>query len=67
PDHTPQDCLLRRQTGAHLQKRDPEDGLDTQTEALLLSRARGSRIEDWPSLWRVLFPDDQTVPSPGVI
>ncbi|KAF6835124.1 hypothetical protein CMUS01_05918 [Colletotrichum musicola] len=43
---------------------DPEDGMRSSVERILPSRAQGSKIDGWESLWRALFPEDQVVPSP---
>lgn len=44
---------------------DPEDGISPDTFMLMLNRKSESKINNWDSLWRVLFPDDITVPDPG--
>ncbi len=42
---------------------DPEDGISSDTDGLLRERKSGSKIDNWDSLWRILFPKDMTVPS----
>ncbi|WYZ44557.1 hypothetical protein EsH8_VII_000993 [Colletotrichum jinshuiense] len=61
-EHTDQDCRVRLQAAAHLQRHNPEDGFDQTIEKRLTSRKNDLKIDDWDSLWRTLFPEDDTIP-----
>ncbi len=52
-------CTPRSHAPPQLNRQvDPEDGIDDFTEGLLNERRNSSKVDIWPTLWRVLFPDD---------
>jgi hypothetical protein len=44
---------------------DVEDGVSAETSNMLRERKNGYKIDSWPALWRLLFPDDETIPPSG--
>ncbi|KAI1406873.1 hypothetical protein F5Y13DRAFT_176189, partial [Hypoxylon sp. FL1857] len=44
----------------------PEDGFNKEIESRLKTRGSG-RIEEWPDLYKLLFPDDEIIPEPDFI
>lgn len=45
---------------------DPEDGITAEKGIKLADRKSRTQVLDWSTLWKVLFPEDNTVPSePG--
>ncbi|KAL2195609.1 hypothetical protein P885DRAFT_79048 [Corynascus similis CBS 632.67] len=42
---------------------DPEEGITSGIEDILNDRKAGTKIDDWTSLWRLLFPGDIEVPD----
>ncbi|KAI0432820.1 hypothetical protein F5Y09DRAFT_300993 [Xylaria sp. FL1042] len=47
-----------------IQYTDPEDGIDVKTENILTSRKLYQQINNWITLWALLFPADPIVPRP---
>jgi hypothetical protein len=47
-------------------REDAGDGMDGNVANLLIERKKGSKINTWEDLRRVLFPDDKEVPSPSM-
>ncbi|KAI0105394.1 hypothetical protein F4776DRAFT_657902 [Hypoxylon sp. NC0597] len=45
---------------------DPEDGFNKEVESRLKSRGNG-RVEEWPDLYKILFPGDETIPEPDFV
>ncbi|KAL2267244.1 hypothetical protein VTJ83DRAFT_4521 [Remersonia thermophila] len=43
---------------------DPEDGITQKIIASLEARSHKAKIDNWNSLWRLLFPVDQVIPDP---
>lgn len=44
----------------------PEDGINARVDALLIDRKGATKVSTWRSLWKVLFPEDTEIPSPGL-
>lgn len=44
---------------------DPEDGITEAIERILSDRTKEKQVKEWPSLWKLLFPDDHEALSPG--
>lgn len=44
---------------------DPEDGITQKIIVSLEARTLRLKIDNWTSLWRLLFPEDRTIPDPG--
>jgi len=44
---------------------DPEDGITQKIISSLEARSLKAKIDNWTSLWRLLFPDDARVPDSG--
>ncbi len=42
----------------------PEDGITSRIEDILIGRKAGSKIDSWENLWRLLFPIDAQVKIP---
>jgi hypothetical protein len=45
---------------------DPEDGITQKIIVSLEARTLRLKIDNWTSLWRLLFPEDRTIPDPGM-
>ncbi|KAF2970748.1 hypothetical protein GQX73_g2821 [Xylaria multiplex] len=46
---------------------DPEDGINEEIENILAERKNNRKVSSWEELWRVLFTDDKTIPSPSFV
>ncbi|AEO61273.1 hypothetical protein MYCTH_2070870 [Thermothelomyces thermophilus ATCC 42464] len=46
---------------------DPEDGITSGIEEVLNERKTDGKIDDWKSLWRLLFPGDAKIPEPDFV
>lgn len=44
---------------------EPEDGITPEVDRLLSARDKSTQVMTWQSLWRLLFPQDENIPSPG--
>jgi hypothetical protein len=44
---------------------DPEDGITQKIISSLEARSLKAKIDNWVSLWKLLFPSDQVIPEPG--
>ncbi len=44
---------------------DPEDGITQKIISSLEARSLKAKIDNWLSLWKLLFPADQVIPDPG--
>jgi len=44
---------------------DPEDGFDPSIDKLLTCRRNDTRVNNWETLWKVLFGIDDPVLPPG--
>jgi len=44
---------------------EPEDGITPEMDRLLSARNKSCQVMTWQSLWRLLFPQDENIPSPG--
>jgi len=44
----------------------PEDGITGKIITSLEARTVKAKIDNWDSLWRLLFPHDQDIPDPGM-
>ena len=44
---------------------DPEDGITQKIISSLEARSLKAKIDNWVSLWKLLFPVDQVIPDPG--
>ncbi|KAF3811683.1 hypothetical protein GCG54_00014430 [Colletotrichum gloeosporioides] len=64
-DHPPEVCLRNRQSKASPDPKtpDPEDGVDSRKDKSLRSRTSNCKIQTWHQLWKLLFPDDEEIPS----
>ncbi|KAI0839397.1 hypothetical protein F5Y06DRAFT_295424 [Hypoxylon sp. FL0890] len=59
-------CPFPPQPHMSSQRSDPEDGFDKEVESRL--KTRGNRkVEEWVDLYKILFPDDETIPDPDFI
>ncbi|KIM99970.1 hypothetical protein OIDMADRAFT_181249 [Oidiodendron maius Zn] len=58
-----QHCPHSPQPQVPVQLPDPEDGFGEVIENILRSRKNRDRIDDWETLYQVLFPTDKTVPT----
>ncbi|CCC10886.1 hypothetical protein SMACR_04117 [Sordaria macrospora] len=45
----------------------PEDGITGRVEYWLNNRKANAKIDNWESLWRILFPSDDVVPEPDFV
>jgi hypothetical protein len=45
--------------------RDPEDGITAEIEDALSGRKSTQKVATWNELWRVIFPQDVIIHSPG--
>ncbi|KAK3687700.1 hypothetical protein B0T22DRAFT_378818 [Podospora appendiculata] len=45
----------------------PEDGITQKIITSLEARSIRAKIDNWNSLWKLLFPDDRSIPDPGFI
>ncbi|KAK0714689.1 hypothetical protein B0H67DRAFT_644527 [Lasiosphaeris hirsuta] len=45
----------------------PEDGITQKIIKSLEARAQNLKIDNWVSLWRLLFPNDKKVPDPAFV
>lgn len=43
----------------------PEDGITQKIISSLEARSLKAKIDNWVSLWKLLFPVDQVIPDPG--
>ncbi|KAK4237349.1 hypothetical protein C8A03DRAFT_34722 [Achaetomium macrosporum] len=43
---------------------DPEDGITQKIISSLEARSLKAKIDNWVSLWKLLFPSDQVIPDP---
>lgn len=43
--------------------KEPEDGITPEIDSLLVVRKGDTKIDSWDALWRLLFPDDDKIPS----
>ncbi|KAL2022906.1 hypothetical protein VTK56DRAFT_4437 [Thermocarpiscus australiensis] len=53
-------CRLSDDTGGA----DPEDGITQKIISSLEARSLKAKIDNWVSLWKLLFPGDEIVPDP---
>lgn len=44
---------------------EPEDGITSREESMLNDRKSNAKVDNWPDLWRILFPGDEDAPSSG--
>jgi len=44
---------------------DPEDGITQKIISSLEARSVRAKIDNWNSLWKLLFPGDHEIPDPG--
>ncbi|OTA58921.1 hypothetical protein K449DRAFT_385474 [Hypoxylon sp. EC38] len=59
-------CPFPPQPRMSSQYTDPEDGFNKEVESRLKSR-RNDKVEEWPDLYKILFPDDEVIPEPDFI
>ena len=57
-------CPVVRQSDVPNRPVNPEDGISSAAMRKLMSRRRGSAINNWDNLWHLLFPMDKVVLSP---
>ncbi|KAK3390621.1 hypothetical protein B0H63DRAFT_492924 [Podospora didyma] len=65
------DCHLRQPVVCRLADdqngSDPEDGITQKIISSLEARSQRSKIDNWNSLWKLLFPTDVRVPGPAFV
>ncbi|KAI1137626.1 hypothetical protein F5Y05DRAFT_414181 [Hypoxylon sp. FL0543] len=60
-----QQCPYPPQPQMGTQHINPEDGFNNEVECRLKTRGGKRRVEEWPDLYKLLFPDDETIPEPA--